>query len=273
MRCSLPCDSPWTDPGPNRSQCWPHAHPRAQINGMQSEGSGDSGGGAAAPRVMVMGATNFPWELDEALRRRLEKRIYIPLPGLEERKELLRINIRVRGLVSRARGLCGGGVLARLCAAMAWAVRKAVTDALHVALQRATACCNQLRCMLCALTPAESALMPRLQWAAVQALTGVHARVQGVEVAEDCDFDRVAQMGEGYSGDDITNVCRDAAMNGLRRAIEGKDLTQIRNLDHGEIHEPIRMRDFEEAFQKIRPSVGQEHLNKHAEWRTEFGST
>ena len=58
-----------------------------QINGMQGEGSG---------RVMVMGATNFPWELDEALRRRLEKRIYIPLPGLAERKELLRINIKVQ---------------------------------------------------------------------------------------------------------------------------------------------------------------------------------
>jgi SpoVK/Ycf46/Vps4 family AAA+-type ATPase len=44
---------------------------------------------------MVMGATNFPWDLDEALRRRLEKRIYIPLPGPEERKELFRINIKV----------------------------------------------------------------------------------------------------------------------------------------------------------------------------------
>ncbi|XP_072706513.1 katanin p60 ATPase-containing subunit A-like 1 isoform X5 [Ciconia boyciana] len=44
--------------------------------------------------VMVLAATNFPWDIDEALRRRLEKRIYIPLPTAKGRAELLKINLR-----------------------------------------------------------------------------------------------------------------------------------------------------------------------------------
>lgn len=94
-----------------------------------------------------------------------------------------------------------------------------------------------------------------------------------MDIADDCDFDKIAAMGEGYSGDDITNVCRDAAMNGLRRAIEGKDIDQIRQLDRGEIQEPIRMLDFEQAFAKIRPSVGKTHLELHELWKAEYGST
>lgn len=45
-------------------------------------------------QVMVLAATNRPQDLDEALRRRLEKRIYIPLPNEKGLKQLFDINLR-----------------------------------------------------------------------------------------------------------------------------------------------------------------------------------
>jgi len=44
--------------------------------------------------VMVMGATNLPWDLDDALRRRFEKRVYIPLPNSVGRREMFKINMK-----------------------------------------------------------------------------------------------------------------------------------------------------------------------------------
>jgi SpoVK/Ycf46/Vps4 family AAA+-type ATPase len=43
----------------------------------------------AKDRILVIGATNRPQELDEAARRRLVKRIYIPLPDSEARKSII----------------------------------------------------------------------------------------------------------------------------------------------------------------------------------------
>ena len=52
--------------------------------------------------------------------------------------------------------------------------------------------------------------------------------MQGVEVEPEVDFELLAEKTAGYSGDDITGVCRDAAMNGMRRKIMGKTPEQIR---------------------------------------------
>ena len=57
------------------------------------------GVGKTNEKVLVLGATNLPWSLDSALRRRFEKRIYIPLPEEEAREALLRS--KLKGLDSK----------------------------------------------------------------------------------------------------------------------------------------------------------------------------
>ncbi|KAJ1363294.1 Vacuolar protein sorting-associated protein 4A [Parelaphostrongylus tenuis] len=43
--------------------------------------------------ILVLGATNIPWILDAAIRRRFEKRIYIPLPEVNARKDMFRLDV------------------------------------------------------------------------------------------------------------------------------------------------------------------------------------
>ncbi|OWB73045.1 hypothetical protein B5S31_g2777 [[Candida] boidinii] len=54
-----------------------------QMNGVGNDSNG----------VLVLGATNIPWQLDSAIRRRFERRIYIPLPDVEARVEMFKLNI------------------------------------------------------------------------------------------------------------------------------------------------------------------------------------
>ncbi|CAN9507576.1 unnamed protein product [Ophioblennius macclurei] len=138
--------------------------------------------------VMVLAATNFPWDIDEALRRRLEKRIYIPLPSTKGRVELLRINLKE------------------------------------------------------------------------------------LELAGDVDMDKIAEQMEGYSGADITNVCRDASLMAMRRRIEGLTPEEIRNISRDEMHMPTTMEDFESALRKVSKSVSAADLEKYEKWIEEFGS-
>jgi len=74
--------------------------------GSRSEGESDSarrikteflvqmdGVGKSKNDVLVLGATNVPWELDAAIRRRFEKRIYIPLPEKNARAYMVRLHL------------------------------------------------------------------------------------------------------------------------------------------------------------------------------------
>uniref|UniRef100_A0A0A9Y580 Katanin p60 ATPase-containing subunit A1 n=1 Tax=Lygus hesperus TaxID=30085 RepID=A0A0A9Y580_LYGHE len=139
--------------------------------------------------VMVLAATNFPWDIDEALRRRLEKRIYIPLPNSEGREALLRINLRE------------------------------------------------------------------------------------VKVESGLDMGDIAVKLKGYSGADITNVCRDASMMAMRRKIQGLRPEQIKQLAKEDLDLPVSKKDFIDAIAKCNKSVSKEDLDKYDKWMAEFGSS
>ena len=53
---------------------------------MQGVGKDDDG-------ILVLGATNIPWDLDPAVRRRFQRKIYISLPDVEARKHMLKLNL------------------------------------------------------------------------------------------------------------------------------------------------------------------------------------
>ncbi|KAJ1640032.1 P-loop containing nucleoside triphosphate hydrolase protein, partial [Pavlovales sp. CCMP2436] len=134
-------------------------------------------------RVLVMGATNRPQELDDAAIRRLTKRIYIPLPCESARSTL------VRNMV----------------------------------------------------------------------------RKQGKDLPGD-ELVTVAQMTDGYSGSDLSNLCKEAAMGPVRElgaAIYDADLSQIRD---------ISLQDFRDALRVIRPSVRADTLGLYEAWNAELGS-
>ncbi|KRX00955.1 P-loop containing nucleoside triphosphate hydrolase [Pseudocohnilembus persalinus] len=90
---------------------------------VQMDGCGGSGEEEQKKTVMVLAATNHPWDIDNALRRRLEKRILIPLPTENGRKELFNIylknlkveeNINWDELIKKTEGFSGADI-ANIC--------------------------------------------------------------------------------------------------------------------------------------------------------------
>ena len=55
---------------------------------VQMQGVGNDQDG-----ILVLGATNIPWSLDSAIRRRFEKRIYIPLPEAPARGNMFKLHL------------------------------------------------------------------------------------------------------------------------------------------------------------------------------------
>ncbi|KAJ3610502.1 hypothetical protein NHX12_022594 [Muraenolepis orangiensis] len=143
----------------------------------------DGASTAAEDRVLVVGATNRPQEIDEAARRRLAKRLYIPLPEASARRQIVTI------LMAHEK--------------------------------------NQL-------------------------------------AAE--ELESVVASAEGFSGADMTQLCREAALGPIRSI----RLDDIATISPDQVR-PILYRDFQDALNTVRPSVSPKDLELYEEWNRTFG--
>lgn len=64
----------------------------SQIDGILSHPFSDASN--ANGLVLLLATSNCPWDLDQSIRRRLETRIYVPLPDAAAREEVLRLHLR-----------------------------------------------------------------------------------------------------------------------------------------------------------------------------------
>nr|XP_002131406.1 fidgetin-like protein 1 [Ciona intestinalis] len=134
-------------------------------------------------RILVVGATNRPHEIDEAARRRLVKRLYIPLPEDGAREQI-------------------------------------ITKLLQEQSYRMT----------------EEEILS------------------------------VVKRTEGFSGADVTNLCKEAALGPIR-SLQFQDISKISTEDV----RPIAVEDFNKALERVRPSVSKKDLSMYEEWNKVFG--
>lgn len=78
---------------------------------------------------------------------------------------------------------------------------------------------------------------------------------KSMPLAKDVNIEELAKKTEGYAGADIESVCREAAMLALREDIKTKE---------------VKKKDFENALEKVRPSIPKETMDKYRTIEEEY---
>ncbi|CAH1262387.1 SPAST [Branchiostoma lanceolatum] len=134
-------------------------------------------------RILVMGATNRPQELDDAVLRRFAKRVYVQLPELETRVVIMSRLLRKHH---------------------------------HPLSQK--------------------------------------------------ELQNLARQTDGYSGSDLTNLAKDAALGPIREL----DPAQVKSMPADKIRN-IKYSDFVDSLKRIRRSVPQNSLSSFEQWNRDYG--
>ena len=82
------------------------------------------------------------------------------------------------------------------------------------------------------------------------------------------EFGELIALTDGYSGSDLSAVCKEAAMGPVRE-LSSEMLRTVRSEDM----RAINFQDFKTALEIIRPSVSSASLAVFAQWGSEFGAS
>ena len=147
----------------------------------------DGAGTNADDRILIIGATNRPQEIDDAFVRRLSKRLYIPLPNFISRKML------------------------------------------------------------------------------IQNVIDIETKMGNKYDISNEDIEEIVKRTKGYSGSDLINVCKEAAMMPIRNIVD------ICNCDKGSLR-GVCFNDFLESLDNVKKSVSEKTIGQYVLWNKEFGS-
>ncbi|XP_026490941.1 spastin isoform X2 [Vanessa tameamea] len=97
-------------------------------------------------------------------------------------------------------------------------------------------------------------------------LRGVLARGAAASELSDDELARLAALTDGYSGSDLTALCRDAALGPIREL----DPEEVKCLDLSLVRS-ITFQDFMDALKRIRPSVSPLSIVAYEKWSVQYG--
>lgn len=221
-----------------------------QMDGIASSlgGGGGSGDGTGAPpQVVVLAASNLPWELDDAFRRRC---VTMARRGRWHRLPTANRTLPLRALTSPT----------------ATHHPHATHHLAHRSFEKRI-------------------FIPLPSLADRRALLAVALR--DIALAPGVDLDGLAAATEGFSGADVTTLCRTAAMMPIRRLLEaaraggggGVDAMRrvladagISDADASQLQLPVEAAHFAEALACTKPSLSGAESARYEAWMAEFGS-
>eukprot|EP00636_Phaeomonas_parva_P003323 CAMPEP_0118850020 /NCGR_PEP_ID=MMETSP1163-20130328/51_1 /TAXON_ID=124430 /ORGANISM="Phaeomonas parva, Strain CCMP2877" /LENGTH=479 /DNA_ID=CAMNT_0006782217 /DNA_START=176 /DNA_END=1615 /DNA_ORIENTATION=+ len=220
---------------------------------------GVSGG---ANGVLVLAATNVPWEIDAAMRRRFEKRIYIPLPEASARSVMFKLHIGNTPNNISPEQFDRLGDITEGCSGSDISV--IVREALMEPLRK----CRTAKQFL-SMTPDQARQLGNTLANSQDLDAGAEPTPDPVRVLVPCghypncpDCPMELKM-EGAGG---------APAKGTRCNTCGALTITLFDVEPAELAVPnVTMEAFEHVLERSRTSVGQDELEEYVKWTAEFG--